>query len=338
LSRYLVCNAAHVKDVPGRKTDSADAAWLAELLEVGLLRGGFIPPAQIKDIQNLVRYRTKLVQSRTAEIQRLSKVLEDAGIKLDSVASELLGKSGRLMIEALIDGERRGAILADLAQGRLRSKIPDLSMALAGRFGDQHALMCRLHLDHIDHLADMIARLDVKIQEMVAPFSAERDLLLTIPGIGPKIVPVILAEIGTDMGMFPTDAHLASWAGLCPGNHESAGKRKSGKPRKGNAHLQSFLVEAAWAAVRTEGRLKARYDRLVRRFGGYRRPEAKNKAIFAIAHTLAVVIWHVLHDQVPYADLGADFYTRRDDPEREKARLIAKLTALGYEVTVQTAA
>jgi transposase len=250
----------------------------------------------------------------------------------------LRGRRTRPSIEALIDGERRGAILADLAKGRLRSKIPDLSMALAGRFGDQHALMCRLHLDHIDHLADMIARLEAKIEEMVTPFSAERDLLLTIPGIGPKVAAVILAEIGTDMAMFPTDAHLASWAGLCPGNHESAGKRKGGKPRRGNTHLQPFLVEAAWAAVRTEGRLKARYDRLVRRFGGYRRPEAKNKAIFAIAHTLAVVIWHVLHDQVPYADLGADFYTRRDDPEHEKARLIAKLTALGYQVIIQTAA
>lgn len=336
--QVVVCNAAHVKNVPGRKTDSADAAWLAELLEVGLLRGGFIPPAQVKDLQDLVRYRTKLVQSRTAETQRLCKALEDAGIKLDSVASEVLGKSGRLMIEALIDGERRGAVLADLAQGRLRSKIPDLPMALTGRFGDQHALMCRLHLDHIDHLTDMINRLEAKIEEMVTPFSAERDLLLTIPGIGPKLAPVIIAEIGTDMGMFPTAAHLASWAGRCPGNHESAGKRKSGKPRKGNTHLQPFLVEAAWAAVRTEGRLKARYDRLVRRFGGYRRPEAKNKAIFAIAHTIAVIIWHVLHDAVPYTDLGADFYTRHDDPEREKARLIAKLTALGYEVTVQTAA
>jgi transposase len=191
-----VCNAAHVKNVPGRKTDSADAARLAELLEVGLLRGGFIPPAQVKDLQDLVRYRTKLVQSRTAEMQRLCKALEDGGIKLDSVASEVLGKSGRLMIEALIDGERRGAVLADLAQARLRSKIPDLSKALTGRFGDQHALMCRLHLDHIDHLADMIDRLDAKIEEMVAPFSAERDLLLTVPGIGPKIAPVIIARSG----------------------------------------------------------------------------------------------------------------------------------------------
>ncbi len=333
--QVLVCNAAHVKNVPGRKTDSADAAWLAELLEVGLLRGSFIPPADVKVIQDLVRYRTKLVQQRTSEIQRLCKALEDAGIKLDSVASDVLGVSGRAMIEALIDGERRGAVLAELAKGRLRVKIPDLSMALAGRFSDQHALMCRLHLDHIDHLTDMIARLEGEIEQVVVPFSAERDLLVTIPGIGAKIAAAVIGEIGADMSMFPTDAHLASWAGLCPGNHESAGKRKTGKPTKGNKYLQPFLVEAAWAAVKTDGRLRARYDRLVRRFGGYRNPAAKNKAIFAIAHTLARIIWHILHDQAPYTDLGADFYTRRQDPEREKTRLISKLTALGYHVTVK---
>jgi transposase len=332
--QVLVCNAAHVKNVPGRKTDSADAAWLAELLEVGLLRGSFIPPADIKAIQDLVRYRRKLVESRTAEINRLGKALEDAGIKLGSVASDVLGKSGRAMIEALIDGERRGAVLADLAKGLLRKKIPDLSMALDGRFNDQHALMCRLHLDHIDHLTVMIARLDAEIEQVVAPFTRERELLVTVPGIGPGTAAAVISEIGVNMGMFPTDAHLASWAGLCPGNHESAGKRKSGKPRKGNPHLPPILVEAAWAAVRTQGRLRARYDRLVRRFGGHRNPDAKKKAIFAIAHTLAIIIWHVLHDGVPYTDLGSDFYTRRDDPEREKNRLIAKLTTLGYNVSV----
>jgi transposase len=335
--QVLVCNAAHVKNVPGRKTDAADAAWLAELLEVGLLRGSFIPPAEIKAVQDLVRYRRKLVESRTAETNRLSKALEDAGIKLGSVASDVLGKSGRAMIEKLIDGERRGAVLADLAKGVLRKKIPDLSMALDGRFGDQHALMCRLHLDHIDHLTAMIVRLEEEIEQVVAPFAEQRELLVTIPGVGPRTAAAIISEIGVDMGMFPTGAHLASWAGLCPGNHESAGKRTSGKPRKGNPHLPPILVEAAWAAIKTEGRLRARYDRLVRRFGGYRNLEAKKKAIFAIAHTLAVIIWHVLHDGVDYTDLGADFYTRRDDPEREKNRLIAKLTTLGYTVNIQPA-
>jgi transposase len=336
--QVLVCNAAHVKNVPGRKTDSADAAWLAELLEVGLLRSGFIPPAEIKVIQDLVRYRGKLVQQRTSEIQRLCKALEDAGIKLDSVASDVLGKSSRAMIEALIDGERRGAVLAELAKGRLRAKMADLSMALEGRFSDQHALMCRLHLDHIDHLTEMIARLEGEIEQVVTPFCLERELLMTVPGVGAKVAAVIIGEVGTDMGVFPTAGHLASWLGLCPGNHESAGKRKSGKPRKGNKHLQSVLVEAAWSAVQTEGRLRARYDRLVRRFGGYRNPNAKKKAIYAIAHTLAVIIWHVLHAHVPYTDLGADFYSRRDDPEAEKTRLIRRLEAMGHTVTLEPAA
>ena len=335
--QVLVCNAAHVKNVPGRKTDAADAAWLAELLEVGLLRGGFIPPAEVKALQDLVRYRAKLVQARGSEGQRLSKTLEDAGIKLDSVASDILGKSARKMIEALIDGERRGGVLADLALGTLRRKTAELSMALTGRFGEHHAVMCRMHLDQIDHLSGMIARLEAEIERVVAPFSAERDLLDTIPGIGALTAARILGETGADMSVFPTDAHFASWAGLCPGNHESAGKRKTGKPRKGNGHLQSVLVEAAWVAVRTPGRLRARFDRLVRRFGGYRNPGAVKKAIFAIAHTLARIIWHVLHDHTPYTDLGEDFYLRHDDPEREKNRLIAKLSALGYTVLAEPA-
>jgi transposase len=336
--QVLVRNAAHVKNVPGRKTDASDAAWLAELLEVGLLRGSFIPPADITVIQELVRYRTKLVQQRTSETQRLCKTLEDAGIKLDSVASDVLGKSARAMIEALIDGERRGSVLAELAKGRLRAKMADLSMALEGRFSDQHALMCQLHLDHIDHLADMITRLDGEIERVVAPFSAERELLVSIPGVAYKNAAAIIGEIGADMTMFPTDAHLASWAGLCPGNHESAGKRRSGKPTKGNKHLQPILVEAAWSAITVEGRLRARYDRLVRRFGGYRNPNAKKKAIYAIAHTLARIIWHVLNEGVPYTDLGADFYTRRDDPEAEKTRLVRRLEAMGLKVILEPAA
>lgn len=335
--QVLVCNASHVKNVPGRKTDSADAAWLAELLEVGLLRGGFMPPEQVKALQDLTRYRTKLVDARTSEGQRLSKTLEDAGIKLGSVASDVLGKSSRKMIEALIDGERRGAVLAELAMGTLRRKTADLSMALQGRFNDHHAVLCRVHLDQIDHLTAMIARLEGEIERVAAPFSAERELLDTIPGVGPITAARILGEIGADMTVFPTDAHFASWAGLCPGNHESAGKRKSGKPRKGNVHLQAVLVEAAWSAVKTQGRLQARFDRLVRRFGGYRNAGAQKKAIFAIAHTMARIIWHVLHDHAPYTDLGADFYTSRHDPEHDKNRLIAKLQALGYTVTTQPA-
>lgn len=337
--QVLVCNAAHVKNVPGRKTDAVDAVWLAELLECGLLRGSFIPEPKIKAVRDITRYRKKVVGARTSEIQRLGSVLQDAGIKLDSVASSIATVSGRAMIEALIDGERRPAVLAELARGRMRSKISDLTLALEGRFDAHHGLMCQLHLEHIDHLEEMIARLDGQVEQMMIPFARQRQLLVTIPGIGPIAAAAVLSEIGTSPAeFFARDSHLASWAGLCPGNHESAGKRKRGTPRKGNQHLKPILVEAAWSAVRTDGRLRARYHRLVLRFGGYRNPAAKKKAILAIAHTLIVIIWNVLATDSPYTDLGADFYDRRNDPERETRRLIAKLEALGHTVTIEPVA
>jgi len=338
-AQVLVCNAAHVKNVPGRKTDFADAEWLVHLLECGLLRGSFIPPADIKAARDVIRYRTRVVQSRTSEVQRLGNVLQDAGIKIDSVASSIASKSGRAMIEALIDGERRPAVLADLAKGKMRVKIPDLAMALEGRFGDHHALMCRLHLDHIGHLEGMIAKLDSQIEAMMAPFRTERDLLTTIPGIGPLAAAAIISEIGASVTeYFPDAARLASWAGLCPGNHESAGKRHSGRRRHGNPHLQPVLVEAAWTAVRHDGYLKSLYHRHVMKWGGYRSPTAKKKAIIVVAHTLLVIIWHVLATTRPYDELGADYFTRRLDPDRETRRLIAKLQALGHQVTLQPAA
>jgi transposase len=337
--QVLVCNAAHVKNVPGRKTDAVDAAWLAELLECGLLRGRFIPEPQVKAVRDVTRYRKKLVGARSSEIQRLGAVLQDAGIKLDSVASSIATMSGRAMIEALIDGERRPAVLAELARGRMRAKIPDLTLALEGRFDAHHALMCRLHLEHMDHLDQMITCLDAQVEQMMIPFAPRRELLVTIPGIGPIAAAAILAEIGTNPAeFFASDAHLASRAGLCPGNHESAGKRKHGTPRTGNQHLKPILVEAAWSAVRTNGRLRARYHRLVLRFSGYRNPAAKKKAIIAIAHTLIVIIWNVLASDSHYTDLGADFYDRRNDPEREASRLIAKLKALGHTVTIEPTA
>jgi transposase len=251
--RVLVCNAGHVKNVPGRKTDLADADWLVHLLECGLLAGSFIPPAEIKAARDVFRYRTKVAQQRVSEIARLGNVLQDAGIKIDSVASSIATKSGRAMIEALIDGERRGPVLAELAKGKMRAKIPDLSMALEGRFGDHHALMCRLHLDHIDHLEAMITKLGAQIEAMMVPFRAQRDLLnlATIPGIGQLAAAGVICETGADVReFFPGAAHLASWTGLCPGNHESAGKRRSGRRRYGNEHVQSLLVECAWSAVR----------------------------------------------------------------------------------------
>jgi transposase len=337
--RVLVCNAGHVRNVPGRKTDFADAEWLVHLLECGLLRGSFIPPADIKAARDVLRYRTKVVQSRTSELQRLGNVLQDAGIKIDSVASSIATKSGLAMIEALIDGERRPRVLADLAKGKMRVKIPDLALALEGRFGDHHALMCRLHLDHIGHLEDMIAKLDAQVEAMMAPFRAQRELLTTIPGIGPLAAAAVISEIGASVSeYFPDAAHLASWTGICPGNHESAGKRRSGKRRHGNQHLQPVLVESAWSAVRHQGYLQSLYHRHVMKWGGYRSPTAKKKAIMVVAHAMLVIIWHVLATGRPYDELGAGYFTRRLDPDRETRRLIAKLEALGHQVHLQPAA
>jgi transposase len=337
--QVLVCNAGHVKNVPGRKTDMADAEWLAQLLECGLLAGSFIPPAEVKAVRDVIRYRAKIAQQRVSEISRLGNVLQDAGIKIDSVASSIATKSGRAMIEALIDGERRGPVLADLALGKMRSKIPDLSMALEGRFGDHHALMCRLHLKHLDGLEEMIAELDAQIEKMMRPFRAARDLLVTIPGLGPLSAAAVISEIGTDVAaFFPDAAHLASWAGICPGNHESAGKRHSGRRRHGNKHLQPVLVECAWAAIRHDGYLKALYHRHVMKWGGYRSSIAKSKAIIVVAHAILVIIWHVLATGKPYDDLGAGYFTRLQDPERETRRLVAKLEALGHRVTLEHAA
>lgn len=247
-----LANARHVKNLPGRKTDACDAAWLCRLLECGLLRGSFVPPRDIVRLRDLTRYRTRTVAERGREAQRLQKLLEDAGIKLDSVATDIQGKSCRRMIEALIDGERDPEVLAEMAMTRMRAKIGDLREALVGRFDGYHALLARMHLDHMDELSRIEARLDEEVDRLMAPFVEAATHLLTIPGIGKRVAEVVVAEIGVDMSRFPTSAHLASWAGLCPGNHESAGKRRSGKARKGNAALRTALCEAAWAAGRTK--------------------------------------------------------------------------------------
>jgi transposase len=266
-------------------------------------------------------------------------VLQDAGIKIDSVASSIATKSGRAMIEALIDGERRGAVLADLAKGKMRAKIPDLSMALEGRFGEHHAMLCRLHLEHLDHLEAMIAQLDARIEAMMEPFRAARELLVSIPGIAMLSAAAVISEIGPcPRGYFPSAGHLASWTGICPGNNESAGKRHSGKRRHGNTHLQPVLAGIAWAAVRHDGYLKSLYHRHVTRNGGYRSRSARNKAIITVAHAVLVIIWHVLTTGKPYHELGADYFDRRTDPDRETARLIARLEALGKHVTLNDAA
>lgn len=332
----LLVNAGHVKNVPGRKTDVKDSQWLAQLLEVGLLRGSFIPPADIAAIREVTRYRKKLIQSRTSELQRLGKVCEDAGIKIDSVASSLGTKSARDMIEALIAGERDPRALSDLARGVMRKKIPDLSMALAGRFGAHHAVLARTHLDMLDHLETMIARLDGQIEEMTAPFAAQIAALCTIPGIGDRLAQVIISEIGVDMGRFPTADHLASWAGLCPGNNESAGKHGNTRTRKGNREIRTALVEAAWATARTSTYLGARFRRLHRRFG----KKNGGKAAVAIAHNLLIIIWYILRDGVEFHDLGPDYFTRPGSPatDRRKNQLLNELRALGYTVEVTPAA
>jgi transposase len=330
----LLVNARHVKNVPGRKSDALDAAWLAELTECGLLRGSFIPPPQIAAIRELTRYRKKLIEQRTSELQRLAKVLEDSGIKIDSVASALTTLSARDMIEALIGGERDPVVLADLARGVMRKKIPALRMACAGRFSDQHALMCTLHLEHIDHLADMIARLDTRIEAATFPFAQQSALLRTIPGIGERAAQVIISEIGVEMSRFPTAAHLASWAGLCPGNNESAGRHRSGKTRKGNKKLCQILTECAWSAGPTSTYIGAQFRRFHRRFGKKGGP----KAAIATAHTLIMIIWHVLAETTAYRDLGPDYFTHRvDNPETRKRRLIRELEDLEHTVTLKPA-
>jgi transposase len=327
-----VCNAAHMRNVPGRKTDLADCQWIAELHEYGLLRPSFIPTGAVAELRARTRYRKKLIEQRTSEGQRLSKVLEDAGIKIDSVASRLLLKSGRAMIEALIAGERNPGRLADLALGRLRRKTEELQMACDGRFTAAHAQMCRLHLDAYDHLTAKIAELDTLVAEAAAPFAALIARLITIPGIGQRTAEVIVAETGGDMARFTSAARLAAWAGLAPGDNESAGKRKKAPTRNGDRHLRAAMVEAAWATARTATRPGARFRRLARRFGkGH-----EKKAAVAVAHTLLSIAWAVMRYNGDYVDAGTDYYDRRDQRNREHlARHYQQaLTRLGYQVTL----
>jgi transposase len=327
----MLVNARHVKILPGRKTDVADAAWLAELLEHGLLRGSFVPPAPIRELRDLTRYRKRLIQAHAAEGQRVQKTLEDAGTKLDSVATDVLGASGRAMLAALVGGERDPQVLAELARGRLRSKLPQLRQALRGRFGDHHALLLRLALAHLEHLEGAIAALDRRVDEVIAPFARARDRLDTITGVGKRAAETIIAEIGVDMTVFPTAAHLASWAGRCPGNNLTGGKRRSGKPTRGNRWLGEVLIECAWAAARSRDTyLSAQYWRLARRIG-------KKKAAVAVGHSILVIAWHLLADDCDYQDLGGDYFIRRDT-DRARQRAVAQLQALGYRVVLEPVA
>jgi transposase len=321
----MLVNAAHVKGLPGRKTDVSDAAWLCQLGECGLVRASFVPPEPVRHLRDLTRYRTVLAQERVREAQRLEKELEDAGIKLSGVASDLLGKSARAMLSAMIGGEHDAEALADMALGRMRSKIPQLVEALTGNFGEHHAFLCRLHLERIDGLNAAIVELSGRIAEQMRPFSRQIELLQTIPGVARGVAEVVIAETGGDMRRFPTAGRLASWAGLCPGHHESAGRRKSGKTRPGNTWLAGALGNAALTAGRTKDTyLAARYRRLKPRLG-------TKKTIVAVQHKIVTAVWHMLTDDAEYHDLGADYFTRLD-PARAMRRIVHQANALGYTV------
>ncbi|MGI5133217.1 IS110 family transposase [Streptomyces sp. CA-106110] len=322
----ILVNAAHAKGLPGRKTDVADAAWLCQLGECGLLKASFVPPEPIRHLRDLTRYRSTLAGEMSREAQRLEKELEDAGIKLSTVATDILGVSGRAMLDALIDGERDVHALAQLAKARMRPKIPELVEALTGSFGEHHAFLCRLHLERIDHLKTTIAELSRRIEEEMRPFARQLELLQTIPGVGQAVAEVLIAETGGDMARFATAGHLTSWAGVCPGHHESAGKQKSGRRRHGNRWLGAALGTAAMAASRTRDRtyLGARYMRLMPRLG-------KKKALVALEHSILTAVWHILTQDTGFHDLGGDYYTKHN-PERALRRITRQANALGLTV------
>jgi len=326
--QVLLVNARDIKQVPGRKTDVKDSEWLAQLLQFGLLRGSFVPPRKQRELRDLTRHRTTLVQEYNRVVNRLHKVLQDANIKLSSVASDILGVSGRQMIEALGRGEEDPAVLAELARRRLRGKIPQLRVALEGRVREHHRFLLRLLLEQLDFLTQAIDQLSQRITEMAdPPVQAAVALLTTINGVGQRVAETIAAELGTSMTPFPSHKHCASWAGVCPGNNESAGKRKSGKTSKGNRWLRRALAEAAWAASHTKGTyLAAHFRRIARRRGNKR-------AIVAVSHTLLIVMYHMLSKQLPYADLGADYFDRLQ-PERLTRYYLTKLRSLGFKVTL----
>ena len=324
----LLVNAAHMHNVPGRKTDVQDCVWIAQLLECGLLRGSFVPPAPIRELRDLVRYRKVLTQERAREAQRLHKVLEDTGVKLASVATDILGVSGRAMLDALVAGTTDPDVLAELAKGRLRAKLPALRQALVGRFRQHHALLVSELLAHLDYLEEAIDRLSEPIAEQLRPFAATLTPLDAIPGVNQRTIEGIVGELGLDLSPFPSDRHLVSWTGLCPGHYESAGKHNSGTPRKGNRWLRATLTEAALAAIRVkDSRLAARYRRIMRHRG-------HKKAVVAVAHTILVIVYHMLKHRVPYHELGAAYLDQR---EREQAtrRHVRQLERLGHRVILE---
>jgi transposase len=322
-------NARHLRNVPGRKTDLADAAWIAQLVEHGLVRPSFVPPPEIRELRDLTRYRKAQIEERAREAQRLDKVLQDAGIKLSSVASHLMGVSATAMLRAMVAGERDPEILAELARGKLRRKLPELAEALEGRFRGHHALLVGEILAKLDYLDEAIERLSEQIERVIAPFGPQVELLRTIPGVDRRMAEALIAEIGVDMGRFGSAGRLASWAGVCPGQHESAGRQRHATTRKGSKWLRMHLTQAAKAAARTKGTyLSAQYARLRGRRGGAR-------ATTAVAHSILVAAFHILERGTPYEDLGADWFIRRHSPERHARRLVHQIEALGFDVQIQ---
>jgi transposase len=324
-------NARHLRNVPGRKTDVADAAWICQLVEHGLVRPSFVPPKPIRELRNLTRYRKAQIEERTREAQRLDKILQDAGIKLSSVASDVLGVSGRAMLRALIAGTRDPAVLAELARGTLRKKIPALREALHGRFGAHHALLVGTILAKLEFLDEALGHLSAEIEQVIAPFAAEAALLRTIPGVDRRTAEALVAEIGVDMTRFGSAPRLASWAGWCPGNHESAGRQGSGKTRKGSKWLSTYLTQAAKAAAGAKRTyLAAQYARLRGRRGSAR-------ATVAVGHSILVATYHILDRHEPYRELGPDYFRRRHSREHQTRRLVRQIEALGFHVKLEEA-
>jgi len=326
----LVANAYHIKAVPGRKTDVRDAEWIADLLRHGLLRGSFIPSREQRQLRDLTRYRTHLVEERARVTNRLQMVLEDANVKLAAVVTDVRGVSARAILEALVAGESDPTTLADLARGRLRAKRELLTRAVVGRFTAHHAFLITEHLSQLDYLEDAMERVTAEIAQRLQAEHDAIDLLDTVPGIGRRAAEIIIAEIGADLGRFPSAKHLASWAGMCPGNAESGGKRLSGKTRKGNRWLRQVLIEIAHVAAKTRGTyLAAQYRRIAARRG-------KKRALVALAHTVLVIIYHILTRREPYRDLGEAYFDHLERQHVER-RLVRRLERLGYAVTLAPA-
>jgi transposase len=328
----LLVNAKHIKQVPGRKTDVKDCQWIAQLLQHGLLKGSVVPERELRDLRDLTRGRTCLVRERARVANRIQKILEDANIKLGSVASDVLGASGTAMLEALIAGDQSPEEMAELAKYRMRRKIPELTEALRGKVTDHHRFLLKSYLEQVEHLDEQIAAFEARMEQIMGPFVREAvERLDPIPGIDRQGAIAVIAEIGPDMGRFATADHLCAWAGMCPGNNQSGGKRRHGRLKEGNRWLKAMLNQVAWAATRKKGSFfGARYRRLVPRRGGKR-------ALMATGHSILIAIYEVLARKVDYVDLGAEFYDQRH-VDRTKHYLVKRLEKMGYDVTLKAPA